>query len=300
MREMSTSAHVSKRFRPRMEAKINDLRTLRPLSYRTFAGAVADVWHVQGDVGGGGFYIAPDPRLVVFLDDVPPNIALQTRKDAQEYIGVRAFFVPEGVPLWSRLLQEQVFSHIDFHLDAGALQLRLSQAGMWQIPEEVVFAEDKPELVSLSRMAAAEVENPRRGDLLIEGLLQALLGEVLDVDPQSKAIARGGLSPQQLRSIERYVKTHISRAISVAELAKETGLSESWFSRAFKQSIGVSPKRWICEYRVAAAQNLIRTADLPLSEIALAIGFADQAHLSRAFRQIVGQPPSLWRRTLSA
>ena len=52
-----------------MTAEIRAVRTLRPLSWRGWQGAVADAWHVRGEAGGGGFYVSPDPRLVVLTGD---------------------------------------------------------------------------------------------------------------------------------------------------------------------------------------------------------------------------------------
>jgi len=56
-------------FLPRMQSSTRALRTLAPLAYRRLPGAVADVWTVHGEAGGGGHYVAPDPRIVIFLDD---------------------------------------------------------------------------------------------------------------------------------------------------------------------------------------------------------------------------------------
>jgi AraC family transcriptional regulator len=134
------SLRVPRAFLPRMEAQTRHLRTLKPLRIRSLSGAVADIWHVAGDQGGGGFYTAPDPRLVVFLDDTPPSMALKTAEGAVGGQGTRAFFVPAGVPLWSRLGKAQTLSHIDFHFDAAALQARLMAVGVQDLPHRAMFA----------------------------------------------------------------------------------------------------------------------------------------------------------------
>jgi AraC family transcriptional regulator len=290
------SLRIPRAFLPRMEAQTRNLRTIKPLSFRSLSGAVADVWHVAGDQGGGGYYTAPDPRLVVFLDEVPPSMALKTAEGTIGSLGTRAFFVPAGVPLWSRLGKAQHLSHIDFHFDAAALQARLMAVGVQDLPQRAVFAPDDSALLTLARLAAREVETPQRGALVLEGLLQALLGAVIEPRLDANAQISGGLPPQHMAAIEHHMTQNIARSVGVAELAKVVGLSESWFSRVFKQSAGVSPQRWIAECRVVAAKKMMADPHRPLADIAVATGFSDQAHLSRVFRRSVGLPPSQWRR----
>lgn len=290
------SLRAPRAFLPRMEAQTRDLRTLKPLRFRPLSGAVADVWHVAGDQGGGGYYTAPDPRLVVFLDETPPSMALKTAEGAVGGIGTRAFFVPAGVPLWTRLGKTQNLSHIDFHFDAAALQARLMAVGVQDLPHSAMFAPDDSALLTLARLAAREVEAPQRGALVLEGLLQALLGAVIEPPLNANPQTSGGLPPQHMTAIEHHMTQNMDRSVGVAELAKVVGLSESWFSRVFKQSAGLSPQRWIAECRVAAAKEMMADPQRPLADIAVATGFSDQAHLSRVFRRSVGLPPSQWRR----
>lgn len=291
-----STPRVVRVFRPRMEAQTRNLRTLKPLAFRALSGAVADVWHVAGERGGGGYYTAPDPRLVVFLDDTPPAMALKTSENEVGHLGTRAIYVPAGVPLWSRLGRAQTLSHLDFHLDSAPLHARLTAVGLRGLPCKAMFAPDSEALLVLARLAAREVEAPRRGGLMLDGLLQSLLGEVIDNPPDAMPQTSGGLSPQHMTAIEHHMMQNIERSVGVAELAQVAGLSESWFSRAFKQSAGVSPQRWIAERRVAAAKEMMSDPQRPLADIAVATGFSDQAHLSRTFRRAVGLPPSQWRR----
>jgi len=66
------------------------------------------------------------------------------------------------------------------------------------------------------------------------------------------------------------------------------------FARAFKDSRGVAPHRYILECRVKRTQELLAT-ELSLSEIAVEVGFADQSHLTRWFRELVGATPGSYR-----
>ena len=74
------------------------------------------------------------------------------------------------------------------------------------------------------------------------------------------------------------------------------GLSPSTLSRRFLRDFGVSPKRYQVEARTQWAISSMFCSGASLAEIALEAGFADQAHMTRAVRELTGRPPSLLRR----
>jgi len=107
---------------------------------------------------------------------------------------------------------------------------------------------------------------------------------------------RGGLAPWQLRRATEYMAEHLTGAVPLKEIAEQTGLSPSQFGRAFKLSMGISPHKWQMKLRIVEAQELLREGKLPLADIALATGFAEQSHFSRVFKDVVGVPPGVWQR----
>ncbi len=66
-------------------------------------------------------------------------------------------------------------------------------------------------------------------------------------------------------------------------------------SSEIKQTVGMPPHSYILQRRLEQAQQMLRTTKLPLSEIALSLGFSDQSHLARHFRRMTGLPPSAAR-----
>jgi AraC family transcriptional regulator len=111
------------------------------------------------------------------------------------------------------------------------------------------------------------------------------------------AVARGGLAPWQERRAKEMMNDRLEEDVSLDELATECRLSRSHFARAFKKSTGHSPHRWFLLRRVESAKAMLTSSDVPISEIALAAGFADQSHLTKVFCKVVGAPPAAWRRT---
>jgi AraC-like DNA-binding protein len=108
--------------------------------------------------------------------------------------------------------------------------------------------------------------------------------------------ARGGLAPWQERRAKGLLDANLDGEIRLADVARACGLSFGYFAHAFKRSTGLAPHRWLLQRRVERAKDLLQRSDLPLAEIALTCGFADQSHLGRVFGRMVGTPPGAWRR----
>jgi AraC family transcriptional regulator len=109
---------------------------------------------------------------------------------------------------------------------------------------------------------------------------------------------QGGLPPARLRRIEEFLMAHLADDIGLDDLAAIADLSAKHFARAFRQSTGAPPHRWLIERRIERGKELLAASDHSLAEIALACGFADQSHFTAAFRKAVGATPGAYRRAL--
>jgi len=99
-----------------------------------------------------------------------------------------------------------------------------------------------------------------------------------------------------IRRALAYINDHPARQISLEELAAVSGLSRFHFGREFKRHIGMTPVEYVESGRIARAKELIQRAELPLAQVALAVGFADQSHFTRRFRHQVGCTPATFAR----
>jgi len=108
----------------------------------------------------------------------------------------------------------------------------------------------------------------------------------------------GGLAPSVLRRSIEFIQSHLEGDLRLSDLANEAKISSSHFIRSFRQSTGKTPYQFLLHQRVERAQSLMRDHGTPLTQVALASGFADQHHLARVFRRITGVTPSTYRRSL--
>jgi AraC-like DNA-binding protein len=109
-------------------------------------------------------------------------------------------------------------------------------------------------------------------------------------------LARGGLAPWQQRRARELIDARLDGTLSLTELARVCDLSVRHFARAFRQSTGQSPHRWLTHRRLEKAKALLDGSAQSLAEIAQACGFASQSHFTRVFTRAVGTSPGAWRR----
>jgi transcriptional regulator GlxA family with amidase domain len=94
-----------------------------------------------------------------------------------------------------------------------------------------------------------------------------------------------------------HIEANLDAPIRNTDLAALARLSTFHFNVSFRNSVSNSPHGFIIRRRVERAQALMLSTDHSLSDIAAECGLADQAHLTRLFRRIVGETPAAWRRT---
>lgn len=113
-------------------------------------------------------------------------------------------------------------------------------------------------------------------------------------------IGHGGMPPHRLRKAIGLIDQHLAGEeegrVALRAVAKEVGMSYFHFSRAFKQSMGMTPTNYIAERRIERAKILMQETDLPISEIALRSGFSSQSHFTTSFHRLAGVTPRSFRK----
>jgi AraC family transcriptional regulator len=109
----------------------------------------------------------------------------------------------------------------------------------------------------------------------------------------------GGLSFVQMRRATEVLEANLDGKIALQQVAEACELSVSHFARAFRQTFNKPPYQWLTERRVDRARDLMTNSRLPLADIAIQCGFADQSALNRSFKRIHGVTPGIWRRKSS-
>jgi AraC family transcriptional regulator len=100
-----------------------------------------------------------------------------------------------------------------------------------------------------------------------------------------------GLPRYKLNQLLDYIEAHLDWNLELEDLAQQVDMSQFYFSRLFKQSLGITPHQYVIQQRVERAKQLLRQGELSLVEVALECGFANQGHLNRHFKRLTGTTP---------
>ncbi len=132
------------------------------------------------------------------------------------------------------------------------------------------------------------------GKLYSESLITALAIRlfhgygVVQTKPSTK---KYGLSKIALKQILEYINAHLEQQLGLTELAAIAKISPHYFCKCFKQSTGFTPHQYVIRRRVERAQQLLENREMSISQVAQVVGFANQSHLNRHCKNLLGVTP---------
>ena len=115
----------------------------------------------------------------------------------------------------------------------------------------------------------------------------------------AKEHIRGGLAGWQEKKVAQYIGEHLPEDISLATLAELAGLSPFHFARAFKQSFGLPPHRYLSSLRVEQAKSLLADPAVSVTQVGFNLGFSETSSFTTTFRKHTGLTPTAYRRSLA-
>src|SRR5262245_10461688 len=158
-----------------------------------------------------------------------------------------------------------------------------------------------------TRLRRAAVLGTATPSLATETLVAAAVERVsglLDAGPPRIRPERR-MPPRRLQRILDHLEARLAKDVRLADLANDIGLSESYLARTFRAATGTTLHAALMERRIARARSLIeaawrRGAPTSLAEVAAATGFSSHAHMTTAFRRVLGITPSEWMRMFAS
>ena len=157
-----------------------------------------------------------------------------------------------------------------------------------------------PEIVNVCGVLLEEVEAGPPSALFWDAsarFLAALLARRLGRPERQRAT--GGLTPLQKRRLVEFIEARFVEDLTLGDLDAVVDLSPFHFARAFRQSFGVPPHRYVTARRLEAAQALLHDSELSVAEVAGRVGYQTPAALYRALVKATGLTPSACRRALA-
>nr|WP_153357573.1 AraC family transcriptional regulator [Endobacterium cereale] len=286
-----------------MTAYTQGITPTAPVKWRCLDGAVGVFWEASCKVGAKGYYVSTDPRVMIFFNDISAqfNMSNQSEGPGLDLRAMcRAIYVPAGVPMWTSACADHRFSHLDVHIHRDRLLKFLTPSlGTSAARAALVRPVEMHDIGSIEPLAnllVHEVDKPSRHLVYAESLVGSLVTGLLDIPIDDDEGWKYKLSQAQLNKLVSRAAMDGGLRLTVAEMAATVGLSESWFNKVFKNTTGQTPLQWQLGRRVELAQQIMLESDMTVTDVAAKLGFTDQAHLTKTFKQVVGDTPASWRR----
>ena len=119
--------------------------------------------------------------------------------------------------------------------------------------------------------------------------------DYLSRSSSSQIATSGRVRDFYIKEALNYIEQNFQNDISVENIASFCGLNRTYFGRIFKETVGKSPQQFLLSYRMAKAAELLKLTDLSISDIGNAVGYSNQLHFSRAYKNVYGVSPREWR-----
>jgi AraC family transcriptional regulator len=189
----------------------------------------------------------------------------------------------------------------ELHLCLAPEVLNAAAAEVSGRPVELVssISQRDPWIFQIAVRLMAEVQSPSAvtrmfGDLMAQALALQLLRGHSPTAPV-RALERSDISRAGLKRILDAIEAGLSGSLSLADIAAAAAVTPFRLSHGFRQVMGVSLHQYVIQRRVEHAKVLLRTTDDPLSQIAAAVGFANQSHFTTVFKRVTGSTPRIYR-----
>lgn len=110
-----------------------------------------------------------------------------------------------------------------------------------------------------------------------------------------KLVSSSRMSDYYIKEAINYIEQNFQNNITIEDIAKVCGINRSYFGKIFKNATGRSPQEFLMSYRMAKATELLKLTSLSIADVGSAVGYENQLHFSRAFKNIYGFSPREWR-----
>jgi AraC family transcriptional regulator len=186
---------------------------------------------------------------------------------------------------------------VHFHVANDYLRLLqdTARSGLQPRPDlsDLVIRDPLAELLSRTLVEGNSTDK----GLYAESVGQTLVMHIARIErPQSKANA---LPKWRLKRVQEYIAAHLDEPLSLADLASVAGLSRMHFAAQFRAATGYRPHDYLLYQRIESSKAILSSTEMPLAEVALAVGFQAQAHFTTVFKRMIGEPPGRWRRAVA-
>ena len=250
------------------------------LSSQSFGPAVRNHYLFHYVISGSGVLFADNSK------DEPVTYRIRSNQGFMIFPGQRTTYTADSANPW-----EYVWLEFDgLRVYEGLTMIGLSVNSPVYRPKTQSFRDTvRKEMLYI-------VEHKDQPPLHLIGHLYIFLDALVRSISSYNELKDKGLRSFYIREAISYIEGHYQESISVEDIARQCGLNRTYFGKIFKAEIGQPPHVFLTTYRMIKATDLLLTTKLSVADIGKSIGYENQLHFSRAFKNYYGISPMLWKR----
>ena len=126
-------------------------------------------------------------------------------------------------------------------------------------------------------------------------ILEIHLVNKYGTQPSEVKLKDEGLSPAKLKNAVAFIEANCDRNLKLAEITEVVSLSEYYFDRQLKQSLGITLHQYLTQYRIYRVKQLLKQKNITITQIAKDCGFSSQSYFTKQFRRILGATPKAYQ-----
>lgn len=135
---------------------------------------------------------------------------------------------------------------------------------------------------------------------MMKGLVFSLFGKIFEkrlyIENATQKVSDSSLN-LKMKSVIEYIEKNYSEKITLEDLSRITGMTKNHFCRVFRALSGVTPFEYITRHRLMRARHMLKTADFPITDVALECGFSDSSYFIKVFGREYGITPAKFRKS---
>lgn len=257
--------------------------SMEPNKHEHFELVYVKKGHAVFQISGHPVPIGPNDIVII-----KPNQTHKLIVDSEtgcEFIVLSFKFMDQRNSEFSETSLEDFLNFVRSKEDGSFIALKVSQ---------------KNEIINVMNRILRERERADIGNELLNYLLVMelfiLISRALKMEWENSIKNKSPKIKELIHASVSFINNNFERDISVGDISKFVFLSTSYFTRAFKEEIGISPMNYLLKVRVDRAKELLEESELKISDIALQVGFSNQQRFNEMFKKYAGITPMQYRK----
>ena len=241
--------------------------------------------------------------LYSFGPAIRPNYLLHYVLDGKGYYYVNnekyevnkneGFLICPNVVTFYQADEENPWTYLWIGIDGEKVETYLKAAGLNN--DTLIFKYNDGDLLKEYILEMLKHNTSSSSDSLkIEGLLYMFFSELAKQN-KSVPIHKNDINNNYINKAIEFIQNNYHNPIKVSDIANYVCLNRSYLSTVFQNNLNMSPQKFLMEFRIRKAEELLYQTDLPIGDIARSCGYSDPLAFSRSFKKFKGVNPTLYR-----